>query len=78
MPIYSYQCKECGEISEFLVNVSSEKEELLCKKCKSKRLEKQMATSFSVGVGSGSTSNKAPVCPSGPCGCNPGSCGMNH
>lgn len=75
MPIYSYKCKECGEISEFLVNVSSEKEELLCKKCKSEKMEKQIATSFSVGS---ARSSEAPVCSSGACGCNSGTCRLNN
>jgi putative FmdB family regulatory protein len=40
MPIYEYQCKKCGNTSEFLVGVGQDQVELKCKKCGSLKLEK--------------------------------------
>ena len=40
MPIYEYQCKDCGEVSEFLVGVTQGKVEITCKHCGSKKLNK--------------------------------------
>ncbi|MEW5956152.1 MAG: zinc ribbon domain-containing protein [Chloroflexota bacterium] len=33
MPIYEYQCKTCGQISEILVRTLSEPQELHCQRC---------------------------------------------
>ncbi len=33
MPIYEYQCKACGQISEILVRTLSEPQELHCQRC---------------------------------------------
>ncbi|MBE7551174.1 MAG: zinc ribbon domain-containing protein [Anaerolineales bacterium] len=38
MPIYEYQCKNCGKISEILVRTSTELPELHCKSCDSSQL----------------------------------------
>lgn len=38
MPIYEYQCKSCGGISEILVRTSTEPAELHCKRCDSIQL----------------------------------------
>lgn len=65
MPIYVYECKNCSEKSEFLVGVTTEKEELKCKKCGSKNMEKIFA-SFSVGTSNASSSHSA-ICPTGTC-----------
>jgi putative FmdB family regulatory protein len=35
MPIYEYQCKNCGQIAEILVRTSGEPQELHCKNCDS-------------------------------------------
>jgi putative FmdB family regulatory protein len=39
MPVYEYNCKKCGEISEFLVGIQKQ-EELKCKTCGYSDLEK--------------------------------------
>ena len=67
MPIYTYECKDCGEKFDFLVGVVASKEEPKCEKCGSKSVEKIFAP-FSVRVsgGSGSTSS-GPSCPTGTC-----------
>ena len=35
MPLYEYQCKSCGQISEILVRTPIEAQELHCKNCDS-------------------------------------------
>ena len=40
MPIYEYQCQECGKISEFLLIRTDEKVMPQCKQCKSKRMSR--------------------------------------
>ncbi|MDH5186021.1 MAG: hypothetical protein OEZ20_02825 [candidate division WOR-3 bacterium] len=46
MPIYEYQCKNCGKISEFLIGVVQDKIEIKCKHCKSKELDRVFSKSF--------------------------------
>ncbi|OHB52851.1 MAG: hypothetical protein A2Y07_04430 [Planctomycetes bacterium GWF2_50_10] len=43
MPIFEYKCKECGKVSEFLVNGSSS-EKNKCGHCGSGKLEKMFST----------------------------------
>ncbi|OIO74775.1 MAG: hypothetical protein AUJ85_04730 [Elusimicrobia bacterium CG1_02_37_114] len=64
MPIYSYECKDCGEKFDMLVGVGAGKEELKCKKCSSKNIKRIPAT-FSTGSGSSSSSSSS--CPTGTC-----------
>ncbi|MCD6569149.1 MAG: zinc ribbon domain-containing protein [Deltaproteobacteria bacterium] len=42
MPIYEYECKDCGEIFEALVYLSSNTE-LVCPKCGSKSVSKKIS-----------------------------------
>ena len=72
MALYEYKCKDCGEITEYLVFSPSEK--LSCKKCGSKKLEKLMS-SFAVSVKSSSSGASEPGCPYGNCS-GGGSCGL--
>ena len=46
MPVYEYQCNNCGKISEFLVGVTQEKLEIRCRYCGSKELNKIFSKSF--------------------------------
>jgi len=46
MPIYEYKCKDCGNVSEFLVGVAQEKSEIKCSYCNSRRLDKILSQSF--------------------------------
>jgi putative FmdB family regulatory protein len=56
MPIYTYKCKDCGEIFDFLIIGKNEKPK--CIKCKSEKLEKQVvAFGISSDRQSGSISN---------------------
>jgi putative FmdB family regulatory protein len=49
MPLFEYECRECGERFEALVVESRQAE---CPKCKSRNLQKLIST-FSAGAGSG-------------------------
>ena len=40
MPLYEYRCNRCGSISEFLVGVSSEKQQVRCESCGSEDVRK--------------------------------------
>ena len=40
MPIYQYRCRECGEVSEFLVSGSSTGRIFACSSCGSHDLER--------------------------------------
>ena len=46
MPIYEYECKDCGKMSEFLVGVSQDKLEIKCRHCGSRKLGKIISGSF--------------------------------
>jgi putative FmdB family regulatory protein len=69
MPIYSYQCKKCGNKFDLLVGVTADAGKLICPQCGNKNIEKTLS-SFSFRMGSSSVSNT----PSGSCssgGCCP-------
>jgi|UniRef100_A0A7V5XHE5 putative FmdB family regulatory protein len=42
MPIYEFQCEDCGEIFEELI-LGNREDEIVCKKCKSSRVKKLMS-----------------------------------
>jgi putative FmdB family regulatory protein len=67
MPIYVYRCRKCGEKFELLIGITQDKEELKCKKCNSKAIEK-IPSGFSVGSSCGvQDSCSTGSCPSGTC-----------
>jgi len=39
MPIHEYKCADCGEISEFIVGIGRNSDELVCRGCGGVRLE---------------------------------------
>jgi putative FmdB family regulatory protein len=54
MPIYEYRCKDCEKVFETFVSSISDADTVVCKKCESKNVVKQIS-SFSSRM-SGSTS----------------------
>jgi putative FmdB family regulatory protein len=62
MPLYEYECRECGHRFEALVTGSQRPE---CPKCKSPNLEKQLSA---FGVGSSSSSSAGGSRATGGCG----------
>jgi len=43
MPIYEYQCEDCGKISEFLLIKSDETFRPQCKRCQSKKMSRVLS-----------------------------------
>jgi len=62
MPIFEYQCRDCG--SKFEKISSSSKTGVLCKNCSSPQVEKLLSV-FAVS----GTSHHGPSSESGPCPC---------
>jgi len=46
MPIYEYECRNCGKISEFLIGVMEKEARIECKYCRSKEMNKIFSKSF--------------------------------
>jgi len=55
MPIYEYRCKDCETVFETFVSSIPDADKVVCKKCESKNVEKQIST-FASRL-SGSSSN---------------------
>ena len=64
MPIYTYECKSCGQKFDLLINVGAGKEEMKCTKCNSKNIKKIFAPFNTV---SGNDSSSSQSCPTGTC-----------
>ncbi len=75
MPIYSYRCRDCGEVFDLLEGVSAEKVRRSCPECSGESLKKLHA-GFNVGApGKDSAPEACPTCPAaGPAGCGGGPC----
>jgi putative FmdB family regulatory protein len=64
MPLYEYQCEECGESFELLVRSSDQQDEVTCPKCGGKKVRKAISL-FGVGA-SGRKAASGPSCSTGP------------
>ncbi len=64
MPIYEYQCKQCGHVTASLEKAGSTNKPP-CEKCGSKATEKIFST-FAVD-GGGTSSSSGSSCPTGTC-----------
>ncbi len=72
MPIYGYECKECGHQFEKLVRASDKAPS--CPSCASEDLTRQLSLIASPAKGG----SDAPVCGAGGGGgCGPGGCPLN-
>jgi putative FmdB family regulatory protein len=75
MPIYEYQCYQCGHVTEALRRMSEATEPLACESCGSEQTER----AHSVFAASGSSEKAMPDLPMGggcACGDPNGPCGM--
>ena len=45
MPIYEYRCNQCGKVSEILVGVGPDDDNLMCQHCGSHSVEKILSVS---------------------------------
>ena len=52
MPIYEFQCRECGEKFERLCKISDKENEITCPKCGKKAAERQLSRFATVSSGS--------------------------
>lgn len=64
MPIYEYQCDECGEKFEVFVRSSKDQDKVVCSVCKGTKVRKALSL-FGLGGGGGSKSSAA-SCGPGP------------
>ncbi len=72
MPIYEFQCADCGEKKEILFRSNDEKVEMKCDKCGSVNLQRVLSsTNFSVsggaGAGAARASSSSHKCSGGSC-----------
>ncbi|MDD5747123.1 MAG: zinc ribbon domain-containing protein [Candidatus Omnitrophica bacterium] len=64
MPIFEYQCQDCGKISEFLVGVVQAKVTIACRACGSTKMTKKISSGF---VSTGAKSKQDYCAQKGPC-----------
>jgi putative FmdB family regulatory protein len=74
MPLYEYQCNDCGSQFEKLVRGASQRPEVACPTCGESHVTQQYST-FAPRA-NGMAREAAPSCPSGRCA-TPGLCGRN-
>ncbi|MBI5252058.1 MAG: zinc ribbon domain-containing protein [Desulfomonile tiedjei] len=77
MPIHEYRCSDCGGVSELLVGIGRNSDQLVCASCGGSRLEKLIsAPATPVITDSVSHAGGTTCCGSNPShkGCVPGSC----
>jgi len=53
MPLYEYRCRECGERFELLRRFDEADKDLICPRCQSEQVERQISSFFGrLGLGS--------------------------
>lgn len=72
MPIFEFQCEECGEVFEELV-LGNINEEIVCKKCKSPKVKK-LISQVAFKSGSKFVSSLGSACST----CKGGTCSSCH
>jgi putative FmdB family regulatory protein len=69
MPIYEYQCSNCGEKFEVRQAIGEDGSGLSCPKCHTKNPKRLFSSFFSPGSSAGEPSEiSCPTCSSGTCG----------
>ncbi len=76
MPIFEYQCDDCGTEFEKLIRRTSDEAELACPKCGEKHLQQMFSTFAAKASGPTAAAPQGGGCPAGMCG-SPGMCGRN-
>jgi putative FmdB family regulatory protein len=72
MPIYEYECAQCGEKFEVRQSLGEDGSKLNCPKCQAKNPRKLFSTFFSQGSRSSEIPDMScPTCSSGVCGLPP-------
>ena len=68
MPLYEYECENCGEVVEILWRSEEDEKGMKCSVCGSSELHRKLSA-FSAGTGSSSfgRSGSAGSCPTGTC-----------
>ena len=68
LPLYEYECQECGKLTEILQGRAEADKEVKCPECGSFEMNRKFST-FGVVVGSGkaSSAESAVSCPTGTC-----------
>lgn len=59
MPLYDYECNECGEVFELMVRFSEAGNIQICPKCESKNTQKKLSIVASFKVSSGGSGNSS-------------------
>lgn len=65
MPLFEYQCRGCGHVTEFLEKPGSRAKHT-CEQCGDKNMDKLLST-FSARVSQGTSSVGGSSCPTGTC-----------
>ncbi len=76
MPIYEYECLDCGKVSELLVGIGRNSDELKCVGCGGSSLKSVMSVPSQPAIKDSGPAAKGACCGSNPSatGCVPGSC----
>ncbi len=76
MPIYEYECKACGAVTEILERGGAHREDPKCESCGSEKVEK-MLSSFAAVTTGGAGANATSCCGlSSPCSDPKRCCGL--
>ena len=72
MPIYEYQCTQCGETFEVRQSIGEDGSKLSCPKCHAQDPKRKISSFFNPGPSASKTSGiSCPTCSTGTCGLPP-------
>ena len=72
MPIYEYQCAQCGERFEVRQSIGEDGSKLNCPKCNAQHLKRLFSVFSSPGSSTSEPSEiSCPTCTTGTCGLSP-------
>lgn len=76
MPIYEYQCNDCGTEFEKRVPRADDAASVVCPSCGKNHLTQRLSV-FATVTQSSASRDAAPACPAGTCCPSAGACGLN-